>query len=225
MASASADTPLPVVQPIPGFRDRIRSVREAIERYGSVTRQELEPACRKAGVAWPPKRVQLVAFKADRLVEVWGANAAGPYHRMVTYPILAASGSLGPKRREGDLQVPEGFYRLTTLNPLSRFHLSLCIDYPNSDDVRNATVPRSQMGSDIYMHGNAVSIGCIAIGDGAIERVFTLAAQVPAAGRRILIAPTDFRTHPDYDAPADQPDVRALYRRLKVRLKEFPTTG
>lgn len=91
--------------------------------------------------------------------------------------MLAASGGPGPKLREGDLQVPEGVYRLTAFNPNSSYHLSLRVDYPNAEDraAEDRAVARSDrrtsLGGDIFIHGKAVSIGCLAIGDPGIEEL------------------------------------------------------
>jgi hypothetical protein len=181
-------------------------------------KREFEGQCRNAGLRWPPARITLLAFKQERILEAWGANNAGPYSLLARYPILAASGTLGPKRREGDLQVPEGFYRIDSLNPASRFHLSLRVDYPNAEDRRHADGPNPRLGGDIYVHGNAVSIGCIAIGDGPIERIFALTALARASERRIIIAPVDFRN--DSTVTPTQDDwVRDLYGRLRAELK------
>jgi murein L,D-transpeptidase YafK len=57
--------------------------------------------------------------------------------------------------------------------------------YANTADFRgtlchtiaNASVPRDKMGGNIYVHGRSGSIGCIAIGDAAIEEVFTLVSS------------------------------------------------
>src|SRR6185503_11948975 len=83
--------------------------------------QDLRPLCEAIGVNWPPERLRLVAFKEEKILEVWAARESGPFRRVITYAVTAASGVAGPKRREGDLQVPEGKYRLTDLNPNSRF--------------------------------------------------------------------------------------------------------
>ena len=85
-------------------------------------------------------------------------------------PILAASGVSGPKR-EGDKQVPEGFYRIELLNPNSRYHLSLRVNYPNADDLERARQDGralSTLGGDIMIHGGSASIGCLALGDPAV---------------------------------------------------------
>jgi len=197
------------------------TVEEVLRRYRPAVAREFTPICRRAGIGWPPRRVTLLAFKSERVLEVWGAGARGLYRLIGTFPILAASGTVGPKRQEGDMQVPEGFYRITALNPASRFHLSFRVDYPNAEDTAHAVVPRNRLGGDIYVHGNHVSAGCIAIGDAAIEKVFCLVALAQPAARRILIAPVDFRRVRDFDAPADQPHLRDLYRRLRRNLQQF----
>ena len=92
-----------------------------------------------------------------------------------TYPIAAASGGPGPKRREGDNQVPEGVYQVNRFNPNSRFHLSLGLNYPNKSDriLGDPTRP----GGDIFIHGNRVSIGCMAMTDAKIEEIYKIASQ------------------------------------------------
>ncbi len=51
-----------------------------------------------------------------------------------TYKVCALAGTLGPKRMEGDYQVPEGFYYINEFNPQSNYYLSLGINYPNESD-------------------------------------------------------------------------------------------
>ncbi len=82
------------------------------------------------------------------------------------------SGVLGPKRKEGDLQVPEGFYYINDFNPHSKYHLSLGLSYPNEADRINS--PHKKLGGQIYIHGDCVSTGCIAIGDKNIEELYQL---------------------------------------------------
>jgi murein L,D-transpeptidase YafK len=112
----------------------------------------------------------LIGLKAEKRLELWAPDAAGRPRLIKTYPILAASGGAGPKLREGDRQVPEGLYAIESLNPNSRFHLSLRIDYPNAADRRRAQAEaRTGLGGDIMIHGSNVSIGCLAMGDPAAE--------------------------------------------------------
>lgn len=197
-----------------------RTVREVLGELGPGVEAELGARSAELGVSWPPARTTWIALKEERRLEAWVAGDRGPFRLLARYPILAASGTRGPKRREGDRQVPEGFYRLTRLNPNSQFHLSVRVDYPNREDIQHRRVERASMGGDIFVHGSHYSVGCIAVGDDAIEELFVLAARVPPGARRILIAPVDFRIRPD---EASDPDawIGDLYRRLRAALEEF----
>ena len=192
-------------------RVHVPTVNGALAAYGRQSENKFRPACRKAGIAYPPKRVTLVAFKEEKRVEIWGANRRGPYKRLAVYPVLAASGAAGPKRKS----VPEGFYRISALNPASRFHLSLRVNYPNAEDIAHRTVPKEAMGTDIYVHGNAVSIGCLAMGDPAIEEIFCLVARATPGERRILIAPKAraLDAHRDRPRQARAPGARVGLQR------------
>jgi murein L,D-transpeptidase YafK len=94
------------------------------------------------------------------------------------------SGTMGPKRMEGDYQVPEGFYHINDLNPNSLFHLSLGLNYPNASDKILSDSLRP--GSNIYIHGNCVSTGCIPISDEPIEEVFFIASVVKEQGEEFI---------------------------------------
>lgn len=139
-------------------------------------------------------------------MEVWAGGEAGPLVRLNTYAILAASGGPGPKLREGDGQVPEGVYRVVVLNPMSRYHLSMGLDYPNVfDRERGAEDGRESLGSEIYIHGGETSVGCLAIGDGAIEELFWVAALVGIENVHAVIAPNDGRSGGALKRPAEGP--------------------
>ena len=143
----------------------------------------IERAFREAGAAWPPQ-VMFRGFKQEGRFELWGAPAQGSRWVLVeTLPICAASGVLGPKRREGDLQVPEGFYRLDRFNPRSQFHLSLGINYPNAVDRAHKQADRP-LGGDIFIHGGCATIGCLPLEDRPMERVYLAAAAARDAGQR-----------------------------------------
>src|SRR5258707_504141 len=116
--------------------------------------------------------------------------------------------------RQGDMQVPEGVYRILWLNPSSSYHLSLRVDYPSAYDPEKAHADhRTDLGGDIFIHGRAVSIGCIALGDSGIEELFVLAAEVGVANVHAIIAPQDFRRRPpaggDHTQPAWLPELYA----------------
>ncbi len=148
-----------------------------------------------SGHAYPPAQITLLAIKSQRSLELW-QNQSRSSALIKTYAILAASGSVGPKLFEGDGQVPEGIYKVTTLNPQSKYHLSLRLNYPNAFDARWATrEQRRNAGSDIYIHGGAESVGCIAIGDRAIEEIYVLVAEVGVENVTVIISPDDPRAN------------------------------
>ncbi len=129
------------------------------------------------GVAYPPRVLLLRAFKAEGELELWaGADPAGALTKIKTYPICAASGDLGPKRRQGDLQVPEGFYEVDRYNKWSSYHLSLGINYPNrADRIIGRQLHTKPLGGNIFVHGDCVTIGCLPLQDEPIEEVFVAA--------------------------------------------------
>jgi hypothetical protein len=166
-----------------------RTLDGVLADVGPRHRPALQREAARLGLAYPPAALTLAAYKRERVLEVW-ARQAGGWTLYRSYPVLAASGGDGPKLREGDRQVPEGVYRLTHLNPASSYHLSIRVDYPNAfDRARGAEDGRAQLGGDIYVHGKAVSIGCLALGDDAIEELFTLVADAGLPNARIVIAP------------------------------------
>jgi murein L,D-transpeptidase YafK len=140
--------------------------------------------------------VTLIALKQEKKLELW-ARDSGEFRFIRNYNIQAASGVAGPKLRQGDKQVPEGIYRIAGLNPNSHYHLSMKINYPNEFDLFHAGQEgRIAPGSDIFIHGKAVSIGCLAMGDEVIDELFVLTAQVGAENVKVVIAPHDLRNHP-----------------------------
>jgi murein L,D-transpeptidase YafK len=126
------------------------------------------------GLSYPASSIFFRVHKMEREFELWARNDnQEPYRLVQIYPILGASGQLGPKRREGDRQVPEGFYQIDRFNPKSEFHLSLRINYPNAADQKKSDP--AAPGSDIYIHGGQRSAGCLAMGDDAIEEIYVMA--------------------------------------------------
>ncbi len=196
---------------------------ERVASYGASVRSRLAPACEAAGVAYPPTSFTLIGLKAEKRLELWAPDAAGRPRLIKTYPILAASGGAGPKLREGDRQVPEGLYGIESLNPNSRFHLSLRIDYPNAADRRRAQAEaRSGLGGDIMIHGSNVSIGCLAMGDPAAEELFVLAALTGPKNIRVILSPVDFRRLDKIDLPASLPAwVPELHAEIKAELARY----
>jgi hypothetical protein len=201
-----------------------RTVQDVLDLYGAEAEQRLEPYFYSAGVPYPPAAVAFLGFKAEQRLEVW-ARHQDAWVFIRAYRIEAASGTTGPKLREGDYQVPEGFYAIEALNPNSRFHLSLKLDYPNAVDRQQAALEgRDQLGGDIFLHGKDVSVGCLAMGDVAIEELFVLVARTGIERVTVLLAPYDFRQHVmqhDSNRPAW---VEALYREIHRELGQFTRT-
>jgi murein L,D-transpeptidase YafK len=175
----------------------------------------------RAGVA-RPKQLALLAFKAEKRLELY-ASAGTVWVHVKDYPILAASGQPGPKLREGDKQVPEGVYQVVALNNASAYHLSLKLDYPNAFDRQKAKLEkRTRLGGEICIHGKDVSIGCIAVGDTAIEEIFHIASKAGAPNVKIIIAPNDLRCSPPVTPQRpDLPWLPEFYRDLKTQLRPF----
>jgi len=174
----------------------------------------------RANLPYPPPRLALLGFKAEKRLELWAEKNA-TWVPIRTYPILAASGVSGPKLREGDRQVPEGIYRINFLNPNSLYHLSLQINYPNDYDRRKAAEEeRTDLGGEIFIHGKAVSIGCLAIGDKAIEELFTLVATVGLDKVTVILAPQQDMQRLDINAPV-RPWVPELYAEIRKALTAF----
>ena len=171
-----------------------KSVAERISEFSDDVHKRLISRFKEIGVAYPPKRISLVGLKQERILEVWVANESGGFEYLISYPILAASGRLGPKLVEGDGQVPEGLYRIESLNPNSLYHLALRVDYPNGfDKAKGIADGRTNLGSDIMIHGKSVSIGCLAMGDQAAEDLFILAAETGIRNVEVILSPVDFR--------------------------------
>lgn len=173
-----------------------RTVEDILQVYGGYAARQLIPYFAKARVSYPPREVAFIALKQEKKLELW-ARDSGEFRFIRDYDIQSASGVAGPKLRQGDRQVPEGIYRIETLNPNSHYHLSMKINYPNEFDILHAYQEgRANPGSDIFIHGRAASIGCLAMGDKAIEELFVLTAQVGAENVKVVIAPHDPRTYP-----------------------------
>jgi murein L,D-transpeptidase YafK len=134
---------------------------------------------------YPAREIFIRVFKHERLLQLWArSDLEQPFSLVAEYPVCALPGQLGPKRRMGDLQVPEGFYFIDEFNPQSAYHLSLRVDYPNLAD-RMRRQPFA-LGGDIYIHGGCETVGCVPIEDENIQEVYWIAAQAMEAGQNII---------------------------------------
>ncbi len=176
-------------------------VREAYKTTEITLKGELK----KAGFEFGKHSILIRVFKKEKELELWVKNSKQVFELFKTYKICAASGALGPKRKIGDYQVPEGFYHIDRFNPQSNFYLSLGLNYPNASDkiLSDKTSP----GGDIFIHGYCASIGCMAMTDDKIKEIYVLAVEAKNSGQRqIPVHIYPFRMTEDY---------------MKVAAKEF----
>ena len=175
--------------------------------------------------------VLFCCFKQEKELEIWvKAPAARTYELLTTLPICQRSGGPGPKRTRGDGQTPEGFYVVDRFNPASNYHLSLGLDYPNLADRRREPAG-ANLGGDIFLHGDCVTIGCVPLTDAGIEPTYLLAVEARASGQAqipIYVFParlTNARliSLTAYYA-ADQPALAAFWRNLKQGYDRFAAT-
>lgn len=128
----------------------------------------------------------LRAFKKEKTLEVWAKNKENAsFIHLKDYDFCESSGKPGPKRRSGDLQTPEGFYKIDAFNPTSEFYLSFRVNYPNQSDLKFAD--SENPGGDIYIHGKCVTVGCIPLGDDAIMELYLLVIKAKAGGQDIPV--------------------------------------
>jgi len=200
-----------------------KTVQDRLEQYSHTVRERLLPYFETAKIPYPPKKVIFVGLKHEKILEVWACGKENRFNLIHTYPILAASGRLGPKLKEGDRQVPEGLYRIISLNPNSMFHLSLRINYPNEFDRKQASLEnRTNLGGDIMIHGSNASIGCLAMGDEAAEDLFILAAETGIDNISIILSPIDFRKSTLPEAVNALPEwADVLYEQIKQELSKL----
>ncbi|MDP1677619.1 MAG: L,D-transpeptidase family protein [Bacteroidota bacterium] len=124
----------------------------------------------------------LRAFKNEKRLELWGKNKIDKKFVLITaYPFCEVSSGLGPKRKEGDGQIPEGLYTINHFNPESSFYLSLGVSYPNKSD--RILGVQGRLGGEIYIHGNCVTIGCIPITDDLIKELYVFAVEARNNGQ------------------------------------------
>ncbi|RFS14791.1 murein L,D-transpeptidase family protein [Emticicia sp. C21] len=167
----------------------------------------------------------LRALKKEQKLEVWAKNKNQKIFTLIkTYDFCTFSGTLGPKRKSGDLQIPEGVYQVSNFNPQSSYHLSFKINYPNKSDLVFAD--KKNPGNDIYIHGDCVSIGCIPLGDDNIEELYLLAAKAKNAGGIIQVH--IFPSHMNSKAYSklkshyeDNPDLLSFWSNLKPVYESF----
>lgn len=124
----------------------------------------------------------IVAYKDTGELELYAKKKQDKvYKKIHSYEICYSSGQLGPKRSQGDYQVPEGFYHIVRFNPTSYFYLSLGLNYPNLSDRRKRKT--KNLGGDIFIHGACVTVGCLPMTDDKIKEIYLFAVYAKNNGQ------------------------------------------
>ena len=136
--------------------------------------QSLTENLHKNGLTTDNVHILIVAYKAEKQMEIYAKKKNETIYKLIAlYNVCASSGEPGPKRKQGDGQVPEGFYKIDRFNPTSNFYLSLGINYPNQSDRKKSNA--SNLGGDIFIHGSCVTIGCLPMTDDKIKEIYLYA--------------------------------------------------
>jgi len=208
----------------PRARRTFKSSDEIITLYGDSVRKKLRPIFRSLSVAYPPKQMTWVALKQEKVILLFARDEAGKQKLVLSYYIIGQSGQAGPKLKEGDMQVPEGFYNLCGFRPNVIAHMALDVNYPNEEDRAHAVAEkRKKLGSDILIHGSRWSSGCLAMGNKPIEEMYVLAYDCGLKNIKLIFAPCNLLVQkPNIDFKKQPEWLPRLYKRLTIALKEFP---
>ncbi|MEL7001934.1 MAG: L,D-transpeptidase family protein [Bacteroidota bacterium] len=129
--------------------------------------------------------IYIRAFKEEQKIELWGKNESQEIYKLIKeYEVCQTSGVLGPKRKEGDRQIPEGYYHINIFNPSSNFYLSLGVNYPNKSD--RILGVENKLGGDIFIHGSCVTIGCLPITDDQIKELYIFCVEAKNSGQTTI---------------------------------------
>ncbi|QHL89191.1 L,D-transpeptidase family protein [Nibribacter ruber] len=209
--------------------DRFKQQQMQYERVRTAYAQkyaDLDKFLKNKGLAMTNLELYLRVFKQEQTLEIWAKKKEDtPFQLLLTYPFCAMSGTVGPKRREGDGQIPEGFYFIDRFNPKSNFYLSLGVNYPNAaDKARN---PTGKLGGDIFLHGDCQTVGCVSITDDKIKVLYVLAVEAFEQGQTqipVHFFPVRFNT-PAYtqlkSAYTQAPQLLAFWKNLEAGYQAF----
>ncbi|MBX9567354.1 MAG: hypothetical protein K2X77_00600 [Candidatus Obscuribacterales bacterium] len=172
-------------------------------------------------MTYPPASSVWICLKEERQLLIFVRDSHGKFRCLKNYPIIGASGRAGPKLKEGDKQVPEGFYKIVGFRPNVIAHLGLAVDYPNAEDRAHAKDEgRKNLGGDILIHGSRWSTGCLAMGNQPIEELFTLAYDMGCSNIELIFAPCNLlKKSPDQESTAtkSEGDKNSTLSEAKLR--------
>jgi len=196
-------------------KESISSILQKVEARVFV---KFDPILKAFGINKYPTQLLLIAFKAEQILEMYAVfnNAT---ILIESYPFTGFSGTIGPKLKNGDKQIPEGIYSVEYLNPNSKFYLSMKINYPNDFDREKARLDgRVDLGGDIFIHGKDKTTGCIPVGDEAMAEIFVLVSKLDLDKVKVIICPHDFRKNEKYPVIPQINWSEELYDKLKKEL-------
>lgn len=173
------------------------------------------------GLHFPPSKILLISYKAEGELQIWVKESYG-YDLFKIYEVCKKSGDFGPKRKQGDKQVPEGIYKINVFNPNSDYHLSLGVSYPNMSDriLSNA----SDLGGDIYIHGGCATVGCLPMTDDLMQEVYVLSALAKNKSQAdipIYLFPFKFNKLTEYIFYKEYPQNVSFWENLKQEYYYF----
>lgn len=169
--------------------------------------KEPEPTQRGPAISDELRNASIVIRKKQRTVELYDGEKL-----IKTYQMVLGFAPEGDKEREGDGKTPEGSFYVFAKNPKSKFHLSIGLSYPSTEDaerglvsgligraerdsivraVRERRMPpqKTGLGGEIYIHGGGVESdwtwGCIALKNEDIEEIY----EIVGVGSAVTILP------------------------------------
>ncbi len=158
---------------------RYKRVRTAINEKEKIVIDKLK----ESNIDLNELNILILAYKSESEIEIFAKKKTDQsYFKLATYKVCSKSGKLGPKRKQGDYQVPEGFYFIDRFNPASSYYLSLGINYPNQSDQRISNA--RDLGGDIFIHGECVTIGCLPMTNDRIKEIYLYAINAKNNGQQ-----------------------------------------
>jgi hypothetical protein len=200
------------------------TVKQAIKKFGPDAKKRLLPCFEQASVSYPPEHLYLVCLKSEELLLVFATDSKNKMKQIRSYSIVSNSGVSGPKLKEGDLQIPEGFYKITGLDAMT--HLAMWVNYPNqSDRVHAKAEHRANPGGYIQIHAGIYSTGCIVISNDDMAELLSIAYDIGYKNVDLLVAPCNLSVKaPDVDYKKQPVWLPDLYKQIKDELRRFPVT-
>lgn len=170
------------------------SVHKRLLEFRGRAEAQWKPLFLQHNISFPPQHVSLILFKRDKKLFLYAGKNENETQLLKTYRILGSNERVGPKLNDSDKQIPEGIYKLASLNPGSSPQLALKIDFPNDFDRRMAEKDsRDSFRSQVLVHSGATSDSNVALKEQDMEELYTLASISEVSSWRFVFAPFDLR--------------------------------